>query len=143
VLAQLKCRSGRLDGVVISGGEPTVQDDLPDFLMQVKAQGFAVKLDTNGSRPCMLEALIERRLVDFISMDVKAPWAIYPDLTGTRTPVELLQKSIQIIAGSGIAHEFRTTSVPVLTVVDLRTIAATLPTPSHHRVQPYQTPSES
>ena len=136
VLSHLACRRHQLDGVVISGGEPTIQDDLSEFLSRVKAQGYAVKLDTNGSRPCVLDALIARRLVDFIAMDVKAPWAMYPHLTSTKPAIASLQTSIQIISDSGIAHEFRTTAVPNLSATHLLGIAAMLPGHSPYRIQP-------
>ena len=112
VLSHLACRPHQLDGIVISGGEPTIQDDLPEFLSQVKAQGYAVKLDTNGSQPSVLDNLIAHHLVDFIAMDVKAPWAMYPDLAGIRPSIASLQNSIQLIFASGIDHEFRTTATP-------------------------------
>ncbi len=143
VLSHLRCRRHQLDGVVISGGEPTIQDELPEFLSLVKAQGYAVKLDTNGSRPCVLDTLIARRLVDFIAMDVKAPWAMYTHLAGTAISIALLQKSIQIISASGIAHEFRTTATPALSARHLGTIATALPRQSPYRIQPYRTPIES
>lgn len=143
VLSHLACRRHQLDGIVISGGEPTIQDDLPQFLSQVKTQGYAVKLDTNGSRPCVLHALITRRLVDFIAMDVKAPWAMYPHLAGAKPTIASLQKSIQMISDSGIAHQFRTTAVPSLSATHLRTIAATLPRHSQYRIQPYRKPIAS
>ena len=75
----------------------------PKFLLQVKSLGYAVKLDTNGNLPCALANVIARRLVDFIAMDIKAPWAMYPYLTGTAPPIPSLQKSVQIISDSGIA----------------------------------------
>lgn len=143
VLALLRRFRGRLDGVVVTGGEPTIQNDLTTFLSQIKRQDYRVKLDTNGSRPCMLGTLIDRRLVDFIAMDVKAPWDIYPHVTNTALPVNLLQKSIQVIADSGIDHEFRTTAVADLSPLHLQTIAAMLPRHSRYRVQPYRTPIES
>ncbi len=143
VLSHLACHRHQLDGIVISGGEPTIQDELPEFLSQVKTQGYAVKLDTNGSRPCVLQALITRRLVDFIAMDVKAPWAMYPHLTGTKPSLASLHKSIQIISDSGIAHAFRTTAVPSLSATHLRAIAAALPSHSPYVIQSYRKPIAS
>jgi len=86
LLAHLRHLRGRLDGVVVTGGEPTIQNDLPTFLSQIKEQDYHVKLDTNGSRPCMLGTLIDHHLVDFIAMDVKAPWEIYPHVANAILP---------------------------------------------------------
>ena len=81
VFARLAARRARLDGVVVTGGEPTLQPDLPVFLGRVKALGFLVKLDTNGSRPRVVRELLAAGLVDFVAMDVKAPFARYDDVT--------------------------------------------------------------
>ena len=82
VLAQLAERRNRLGGVVVTGGEPTLQGDLPQFLHALKQLGLAVKLDTNGSQPDVLQALLADRLVDYVAMDLKAPWARYDRLAG-------------------------------------------------------------
>jgi pyruvate formate lyase activating enzyme len=137
VLDHLARRSGQLDGVVVSGGEPTMQENLPDFLMQLKSLGYALKLDTNGSHPRMLRLLVSHGLLDHIAMDVKAPWEIYPQITGVDFPIALLQESMQIVAESGITHEFRTTRNPALSDMHLLAIRAMLPKHSPHRIQLY------
>jgi len=110
----LEARSGFLDGVVISGGEPTLQADLPVLCARIKAMGYPVKLDTNGSRPGVLADLIRRGLVDYVAMDVKtdpqgyAP-LIHPDLD----PGNLLS-SIRTLMDAGLPYEFRTTCVKPL-----------------------------
>jgi pyruvate formate lyase activating enzyme len=107
-------RRGFLDGVVISGGEPTIHDDLIELLKKIKKMGYAVKLDTNGSRPKVLEKLISEGLLDYIAMDIKtSPFHYQPTFTGTCNPERILS-SIRLIMESGVAFEFRTTCVKPL-----------------------------
>ena len=135
----LEGRSSQLDGVVISGGEPTIQPDLPIFIYRIKAMGFLVKLDTNGSQPEVLNELLENNFVDYIAMDIKAPFAIYDRLTGVHTPIRQIKKSIELIAQSGVAHEFRTTVVkPLLSPQDLLSIKKLVPPGSRHRFQKFR-----
>lgn len=110
----LRERYGRLDGVVITGGEPTLHPDLPDFIRQIKAIGYDVKLDTNGTNPKMLASLIKDGLIDYIAMDLKAPFAKYENTVGVATDYNNLKKSVKMIIKSGLPHEFRTTVVPGL-----------------------------
>ena len=111
-------RAGWVEGVCITGGEPCLNEDLPELCIALKAEGAKVKLDTNGSIPEMLERLISRDLIDCISMDVKAPLepGPYRAATGVNDP-ELLSRvmrSIEIIRASELEHEFRTTVVPLM-----------------------------
>lgn len=108
----LKKRKGLLDGVVICGGEPTVQSDLLERIEEIKELGFAVKLDTNGSNPAVLKKLIERKLIDYVAMDLKDNFPYRKKLVGLAINDSLLKQSIQIIKESGIEHEFRTTILP-------------------------------
>ena len=104
-----------LDGVVITGGEPTLHRDLHELIKHFKDMGVMVKLDSNGTNPDMLDDLIGANLIDFVAMDVKAPLdERYSTLCGTEAPLEDLKRSIDIIMSSGIDYEFRTTVVPVL-----------------------------
>ena len=108
----LDSRRGKLGGVCISGGEPTLWSDLPDFITRIREMGFKVKLDTNGTRPDVIEELISRGLVDYIAMDIKNSPSLYPATVGISDfDVTPILKSIAIIRNSGIAHEFRTTLV--------------------------------
>lgn len=107
-------RFGRLEGVVITGGEPTLHPDLPDFIARIKKMGYLVKLDTNGTNPEMLEDLISNKLVDYIAMDLKAPYDKYEKTVGVDIDYKNLQKSVKIIMNSGLPYEFRTTVVPGL-----------------------------
>lgn len=111
ILAFLAARVGRLEAVVISGGEPTMHDDLPDFIRQVRALGYRIKLDTNGTHPAMLDELYRKRLLDFVAMDIKAPLAKYQQVVARPIDVHAIARSIALIRSSGIDHEFRTTVV--------------------------------
>lgn len=111
----LTARDDWIDGVVITGGEPTIWDDLPPLAKRVKQLGMNVKLDTNGSRPEAIRDLIRSGLVDYLAMDVKAPLdERYHEAAGVKVPIEKLRRSIEIISGFGDAYEFRTTLVPGL-----------------------------
>lgn len=114
----LESRRGKLDGVVISGGEPTLQADLPDFIKKIKAHGFAVKLDTNGTNPVMLKKLLAENLLDYVAMDLKAPLGKYAQVVEVPVDCENLIKSVKMIVSSGVPHEFRSTLVPGLIEFD-------------------------
>lgn len=105
----LKTRVGKLDGVVITGGEPCIQKDLPEFIKEIKSLGFVVKLDTNGYNPEMLLKVLPD--LDYIAMDIKAPLEKYTLITDWHGNIENIRKSIDIIMKSGIDYEFRTTVV--------------------------------
>jgi pyruvate formate lyase activating enzyme len=107
----LKKRRGLLDGVVITGGEPTVQEGLEEFIDQVKSLGYAVKLDTNGSHPEILRRLISGGLLDYIAMDIKAPLRKYEEVVGVNFETGNIVRSIFLIMSSGVPYEFRTTIV--------------------------------
>ena len=127
VLRFLAERREKLQAVVVSGGEPTLQKDLLPFLDEVKRLGYLVKLDTNGSLPVVLERIIQKRLVDFVAMDIKGPPERYHILAGVPVSFNDIQESIRLIIDSGIEHLFRTTVVkPYLTVDDLRQTANTV-----------------
>ena len=114
----LKERFGRLEGVVITGGEPTLHPDLPDFIKRIKAIGYLVKLDTNGTNPEMLAGLIKDGLIDYIAMDIKAPLNRYEEIVSASVNCKNLEKSVKIIMDSGLPYEFRTTVVPGLLAAD-------------------------
>lgn len=109
VLEFLKRRKKFLDGVVISGGEPFFQKELKSFLKEVKKMGYLVKIDTNGSFPDRLEEVIKENLVDYIAMDIKAPFEKYSLITRVNVNIPELKRSIKIIRNSGKEYEFRTT----------------------------------
>jgi pyruvate formate lyase activating enzyme len=101
-----------LQGVVISGGEPTINDDLPDLCARLKAMGYQVKLDTNGSRPHMLKQLLQAQLLDYVAMDIKTlPRLYHPDLSREHTLAPALEESMLLLQSHALPHEFRTTMV--------------------------------
>jgi len=123
-LAFIRERQGFLDGVVISGGEPTLQNDLPAFVNRIKREGYAVKLDTNGSHPRMLRELMGRKLLDYVAMDVKTDPSLYPVFMQREIDPGWIRSSIQLIMTSGIPYEFRTTCVrPIVDAKTVETIA--------------------
>jgi pyruvate formate lyase activating enzyme len=109
IIAFLEKRKDKLDGLVITGGEPALQKGLLDFMQQVKDMGFLIKLDTNGTLTDVLENAIERHLADYIAMDIKGPAIKYHEIAGTPVNMGAIFKSIRLIMDSGIDYEFRTT----------------------------------
>ena len=114
----LGSRKGQVDGVVVTGGEPTLQADLPQVLCSLKSRGFAVMLDTNGSDPRMLEDLFDQGLLDYVAMDIKAPLALYPRVVRAPADAEAIRESVELLLHSGIDHEFRTTYVESLLSIE-------------------------
>lgn len=111
VLEYLKKRKGLVDGVVVSGGEPTLQQDLEDFIRKVKELGYLVKLDTNGTHPEVVERLLSEKLLDYIAMDVKNSVKKYPLTVDKQLDISVIEKSIDLIKNSGVEYEFRTTLI--------------------------------
>ena len=105
----LEKRRGLLDGVAISGGEPTMQEDLSDFIRRCKKMGFLVKLDTNGTNPGVLRELLQENLIDFVAMDIKGPLEKYSQIAARPIDIDAIRESIDLIRT--IPHEFRTTIV--------------------------------
>lgn len=103
-----------IDGVVITGGEPTLHTDLPQFIKKIKAKELKVKLDTNGSNPKLLTQLINEELLNYIAMDIKAPLENEKPILGTTGFKESIVESIQLIKNTELDYEFRTTVVPTL-----------------------------
>src|SRR3989338_6667468 len=111
VLKYLAERAKVLEGVVITGGEPAIHADLPEFLRKVKLLGYPVKLDTCGYLPHVLERLIGEKLIDYVAMDIKAPLAQYAVVTRVPVNTDFILKSISMIMSSGIPYELRSTLV--------------------------------
>jgi pyruvate formate lyase activating enzyme len=127
--AFLAKRKGKLEGVCITGGEPTIQPDIIKFIKKIKKAGFLVKLDSNGTRPDVLKKIIDANLVDYIAMDIKSQLANYDKVTGSKVPAstrgddrsptrgwdkDRIKLSVDLIMHSKIPYEFRTTVVPGL-----------------------------
>ena len=109
----LAARQGMLEGVCVTGGEPTLQADLPEFIGKIKKLGYLVKLDTNGSNPGMLEQLLSDGLVNYVAMDIKAPLEKYKKVVGQAISLENIQRSVELTRGA-LDYEFRTTVLPSL-----------------------------
>lgn len=107
----LKERVGKLDAVSITGGEPTLQYDLIEFIKKIRDLGFLIKLDTNGTNPDMLKEIIDQKLVSYLAMDIKAPFSKYEEITKMPVNIEKIKQSVEMIKNSGIDYEFRTTLV--------------------------------
>ena len=115
ILQSLRRQKGWIDGVVISGGEPTLHADLLDLIRAFRAEGLPVKLDTNGSRPDVLEDLLALQVLDYVAMDVKAPLDYrYDDVTGVSVVLDAVRRSIELLVTSDIPYEFRTTVCPAM-----------------------------
>lgn len=108
----LEGRKGLLDGVCITGGEPTVQADIIPFMRKLKEMGFLVKLDSNGTNPDILAQVFDEGLADYIAMDIKNGPDRYHEAVGTAVDMDKIRESIRLIMGNGIGYEFRTTVVP-------------------------------
>lgn len=124
VLDFLKTRQNKLQGVVISGGEPTLHKDLEDFIIKIRDLGFKIKLDTNGSNPSVLIDLVNKNLIDYVAMDIKSPLRKYKEATNSNIDTENIKESIDFLLKGKVDYEFRTTVVKEsLSFDDFRIIA--------------------
>jgi pyruvate formate lyase activating enzyme len=129
-------RRNQLEGVVVSGGEPCALEELADFLKMLRVLRFQIKLDTNGSFPDRLEALIRGKLLDYIAMDVKAPLEIYEKVSRNPLDPGLIERSMGIIKKSGLPHQFRTTwDKRLLSADDMSAIRTQVPESSPYVIQ--------
>ena len=135
----LKSRKNQLDGVVITGGEPTIYADLPIFLQKIKNIGYHIKLNTNGSYPHRLKILIQKNLLDYIAMDIKAPFGKYNAVCMRKIDIQKIQQSISLITESHLLHEFRTTyHLDLFPKKDLNIIKNYIPHNSQYFITPAQ-----
>jgi len=118
LLLFLEERKGKLGGVVISGGEPTLQPDLKEFIIKIRKMGFKIKLDTNGTNPDIVEDLINNNLLDYVAMDIKAPLENYEKVVGVKVDLKKIKASVGLLMKNLIPYEFRTTLVPSLHKLD-------------------------
>jgi pyruvate formate lyase activating enzyme len=140
ILGRLRERAGFIDGVVISGGEPTIHAALPTFIERLKRLGLLVKLDTNGSRPDVLRPLLSERRVDFVAMDVKGPLDAYGRLTGIVPEPGAIEESIRLILDRAPDYEFRTTVAPAVSRADVHRIAERISGAKRYVLQAFRVP---
>ncbi len=138
IFSLLHSRRKFLDGVVITGGEPTLHPDLKDFIKKVKSIGYPVKLDTNGTKPDVLKKLIGENLLDYIAMDIKAPIKKYRDICRSNFNEEALLECVSLIKESGVDYEFRTTCCPQLSETDIYEIAVMIRGAKKYVLQQYR-----
>lgn len=139
LVADLERRLGFVDGVVLTGGEPTLYPDLIGLLRTFRAMGLAVKLDTNGSRPDVLREWLDEGVVQYVAMDIKASPARYSSVAGRPVDTEAISASLDLLRASGCPHEFRTTVAPtLLEVKDVEEIARWIAGPSPYFLQQFR-----
>ncbi|MDF2987534.1 MAG: anaerobic ribonucleoside-triphosphate reductase activating protein [Eubacterium sp.] len=133
-------RTGLLDGVVISGGEPTLQKDLIPFMKMIKKLGYKLKLDTNGSSPAVIEKILEYELCDYFAVDYKAPAGRYEEICQGNSSAEAVLNTIHLLLKSNSGFEVRTTVIPQLGRSDLFTMAQELPVVPKYVLNRYRAP---
>ncbi len=129
-----------LDGVVITGGEPLMNPDISPLVKAIRDNGLLVKLDTNGAYPKRLNALLERGLIDFVAMDIKATTKKYPDVIRAPFDETAFFESIRLVMQSGVDYEFRTTVVPQLSLDDMGEMAGYIQGGKTYTLQQYRKP---
>ena len=138
----LQRRTGLLDGVVISGGEPTLQSDLISFMQSVKGYGYKIKLDTNGSRPEVVEEILSLGLGDYFAVDYKAPAEHYPNICGQGTDAGKVIRTVQLLSEHDVPYEVRTTVIPQLGSKELVRMAKELPAVPRYVLNRYRVPEK-
>lgn len=138
----LKKRAGLLDGIVVSGGEPTLQPNLLSFLQMAKDLGYQVKLDTNGSHPEVIEKILHQKLCDYFAVDYKAPSDQYPQICGTGADAQKVIETIQLLSGSTIPFEVRTTVIPHFRSEELVRMAKEIPIVPRYVYNRYKKPEK-
>jgi len=143
LLIFLKEKKQWLDAICITGGEPLLHKELIQFLPKVKALNYLIKIDTNGTNPNLLKELIDKKLVNFIAMDIKNSLEKYNETAGIKVDIEKIKQSIDIIKNSGIDYEFRTTVTPNLhTKEDIKQIGKWLKPSKNFAIQNFKPAKE-
>lgn len=138
IVTFLEKRKGILEGVCISGGEPTVHKDLESLIRQIKVMGYKVKLDTNGTNPEAVKNLIDQGLVNYVAVDIKATAEKYEEVAGCGVNTDNIKKTIEIVMNSKVDYEFRTTFLPDLDEKDISEIAKSLAGSKRYVVQQFR-----
>jgi len=138
----LKKRAGLLDGVVITGGEPTLQPDLVPFIKKIRRLGYLVKLDTNGSSPETVKWLLSERLCDYYAVDYKAPAGRYREICGRAADVRKTLETVSLLLQTQVPFEVRTTVIPQLSEKDLLIMAKELPVLPRYVLNRYRKPEK-
>ncbi|MDD3808599.1 MAG: anaerobic ribonucleoside-triphosphate reductase activating protein [Candidatus Pacebacteria bacterium] len=138
IFSFLKSRVGKLDAVVVTGGEPTLHKDLDVFISKIKKLSFLVKLDSNGTNPEVLQSLIDKKLVDYIAMDIKNDFENYQKIVNVKLDISKIKESIKVIMNSGIDYEFRTTAAPGVTKEDILNISEYIKGAKKYYLQVFQ-----
>ncbi|RLG15521.1 MAG: anaerobic ribonucleoside-triphosphate reductase activating protein [Candidatus Nanohalarchaeota archaeon] len=139
ILEDLDKRKNWLDGVCLTGGEPTMHKGLEEFIKSIKKRGLLVKLDTNGTNPNLIETLLKKELIDYIAMDIKAHYDDYDHVVKVKVNKENIKKSTELIRNSSIDYEYRTTVVPpYFNEQDLLKICKWLEGSKHYSLQQFR-----
>ncbi len=142
ILYFLREREKFLDALCITGGEPTLQEDLSRFIKRVKQLGLLVKLDTNGSHPEVLKELFDNHLLDYVAMDVKGPANRYDELAGVHIDLDAVRRSIKLIIEQAPDYEFRTTVAPTITVEDIEATVELVEGAKRYFLQQFVVPTD-
>jgi pyruvate formate lyase activating enzyme len=138
----LQKRAGLLDGVVISGGEPTLQENLIPFIHMIRSLGYQIKLDTNGSRPDIIKELLKWGLCNYYAVDYKAPADQYPSICGNNANAQKVIETIKLLSESNVPFEVRTTLIPQLGNEDLLKMSKELPVVPRYVLNRYKVPDK-
>ncbi|MBP3941734.1 MAG: anaerobic ribonucleoside-triphosphate reductase activating protein [Christensenellaceae bacterium] len=138
VMAFLGKRKGLIDGVVLSGGEPTLQKEFIPFAEKLREMGYKIKIDSNGSKPDVLFKMAEKGLIDYAAIDYKAPFTMYEEIC--KHSAENVRESIALLTNFGIDYEMRTTMIPEIREEQLIQMASEMPVLPHYYLQLYRPP---
>lgn len=142
VFAFLEKRKNLIDAVVITGGEPTLQKDLEEFIVKTKELGYKIKLDTNGANPQAVKDLLHKNLLDYIALDYKAPFDRYNEICGGTSDGVSVIETLNIIKKSGVDYELRTTFVPQISLNDIERMIKEVAPIKNFAIQHYRMPEE-
>lgn len=138
ILSFLEKRKGFIDAVCVSGGEPTIHEDLEDLIRSIKDMGYNVKLDTNGTNPYVVKNLVDKKLVDYVAVDIKATIDKYEEVAGCFVNIDKIKETIRFLINSSVDYEFRTTLLPDLSHRDIKEIAGYVEGSSKYVIQQFR-----